>query len=392
MGIPSSEDSDLSAAVIPMCEPLLHARLPSGDAAVSVFAMANGRNETRLWYALDHVQLGGRLGFKGSSEDYGQWMIEHEGQEHKHPPRLSACGRTFEPSLLTCIRHTSLVCHLRFNQTRLCPVRIHWAIRKVSIVAHFCPRGPAGPLSTRPVASACLPFYLPPLGSRNVQLTPALLEGLVRWLRFMRTQVGLVTIHALSRSAAIQAATRGEHGRMVVRGWDAYEANNYTTLLPELSGYHNHFQTWVLTKCLCEDRDLAQWTLLLDADEYWVSLPPAPQLGLGQFLAKLPASQQQHLFCTAEEACNLPVGPRAARYRPKAALRSGRCSWYAGPHFSEPLPRGEAQPAACSSGFQGWDAFDAACQSPPPRYYVSHDRFPPRAEACGFANHTSTVK
>ena len=87
----------------------------------------------------------------------------------------------------------------------------------------------------------------------------------------------------------------------------------------------------MLTKCLCEDRDLAQWTLLLDADEYWVSLPPAPQLGLGQFLAKLPASQQQHLFCTAEEACNLPVGPRAARYRPKAALRSGRCSWLCRP-------------------------------------------------------------
>lgn len=387
----STAPSPRREALARMCRPMMHFRSDDGAQAATIFAASNAFNETRLWYSLDNA-TGGSL-HKFTAVD------AQMRSERLQPPVVLACGA--KPAVVhrgcQSLDHT-LVCHIRFAQPVLCGsrgVHLHWRNRGVNARFSFCvePVVERLPLA---FAAACAPFFL----NTDVSTRPASLARLLRWLESMSAQVGRIKLHSLNRAGDVRAAldakgalTQQVHDRLAVKYWDYMEktksvliasshlANPFTTEEGRVNPYSAH--DLVFTKCLCEERDDAEWTLIMDVDEYWTSLPPAPMLTLTQFLRTLPPTLRQYHFCAVNQECHRRTRSEA---RAKTATRTGArdCEPVIGlGHFSLPLA-GNGQPSRCHPRLgpnSSWNSMESHCtaalgNAPILSYFLSHESSP----------------
>ena len=378
-------------ALARMCHPHVHARSTDGAQAATIFSASSAFNETKLWYALDNA-TGGLL------HHFDDFTREQEA-ELRSPPIVWACGQRTpaRPSACRRLDH-QMVCHIRFAQPLLCAagVQLKWPLRRLTAHFEFCiERAPELPLT---FAAACTPIFL----NADAAARPPALHRLARWLQFMRTQVGRVKLHSLNHGNTLsEFLSRGKwthllDGLLKVKYWDIFEATS-THLSSSSHLAHPHTQErgagnpyfaydMVFTKCLSEERDDAEWTVIMDLDEYFTSLPPAPALTLTSFLQTLPPTQRQYHFCAVNQECQR----RAQVYgvRAKTATRTGEAAAECEPlnglgHFSlpmqasgHPVPPDRCLPHLGPDG--SYESFAAHCKaalSPVHRlsYFLSHE-------------------
>ena len=386
-----------------------HVYVRSKVYSVTIFSASFDGLETRLSYKVDEVRLGMLRGV-----DPSQRQQEWE-RELASPPQARMCQQAAPVRLYGCQKRT-MMCHLRITQPETCVIdlrwsphrhrkiasaELHWPERRLKTKVDLCATAPrlihggyegASRPGSLPVASACLPFYLSP----DPQLALYTAGRLARWAHYMVSQVATIRVHVVAGDtnetrAFLQDATAElqRSGRLVFRRWSIYEdlrlrlpadhlRTTFEVMLQTTSGELNPYllQSLVLAKCVCEERDESEWTVLFDSDELYKSVPPAPARTLGQFLDSLPASQHQFLFCAIEEHCfhGHPSPDAAKGVRTKPALRtSSDCVWIVGAHEGKPLNETEGE-SGCWQQAWGRDVHKK-CTSGPLSYYVAHQGY-----------------
>lgn len=372
----------------------MHFRSNDGKQAATVFSASNAFNETRLWYSLDNAS--------------GGWLHSFDSvrneilREQKTPPTVMVCGEKAKARLDGCdIRDHTVICHLRFEQKVLCngtmSPHLHWKARHINVRFDFCVEAvKALPLV---YAAACAPFFL----NANPSSHRPALARLERWLGSMGSQVGRIKLHSLNHGSEVQAALKNTViPGLVVKYWDFFErtksvlaasshlASPFTHSQGAMNPYAAH--DLVFTKCLSEERDDAEWTIIMDVDEYWTSLPPAPMLTMTAFLRTLPPAQRQYHFCAVNQECHRRPHNFA---RAKSATRTGASAHECEPvvglgHYSMPLPmqarkpfRGprQCEPHLGVGPNNSWASMEEHCLSalgPAPvlSYFLSHEAGP----------------
>ena len=245
-------------------------------------------------------------------------------------------------------------------------------------------------------AAACAPFSVRPAGGQEA------LASLGRWVRHMGAQVDLVRLTLVAGADRARrflardddAAALLARRRLEIVDYSWFEAAGS----PLRDGHCGagpmracHVQSPVLTKCLIDLRDRAEWVAMVDVDETWAAArqgapgsaaeaaAAAAALTLGEFLRRLPPSVQQYHFCAIEGQC---ASDGRVVWRPKSALRvgGGECEWWAHAHAGIAVASDAAHCAGYHRGARldvfkqartQWDAFtSAACVAP--EYYLNH--------------------
>ena len=400
-----------------MCASYVHVR--SQTYSVTIFSASYDGLETRISYKLDEVMTDKKhLGLlRGLSPSQ---RAQEQARELASPPQARMCGQVTPVRIYGCHK-ASMMCHLRITQPKTCMIdlrwsphratskiafaELHWPERRLTIKVNLCATAPrsirgsymgASRPGALPIVSACLPFYFSP----DPQLALYTAKRLARWARYMASQVASIRVHIVAGDtnetrAFLQDATADlqRDGRLIVRRWSIYEdlqlrlpsdhlRTTFETMFDnqakdgskELNPYL--LMPLVRAKCVCEERDESEWTVLFDSDELYKSVPPAPSRTLGQFLNSLPASQHQFLFCAIEEHCfnGHPRLDATAGVRTKPALRtSSDCVWTAGAHDSRPLNESEGD-SGCWQHEWVQDT-GTKCKSGPLSYYVAHQGY-----------------
>ena len=287
----------------------------------------------------------------------------------------------------TTLDYPNILCSLSFRQQALCPVQLAWPKRRqLTVRAEFCPNehDQIARRMAHDSVGVCLPFFLTP----SVPAAQEALQRLQRWLRFMTNQVDRIHLHVLNRGEQVAPAVR-DSPILHAHYWSYFEDGNQTLNARSHLGNQNlrepgrisayHCMPMVYTKCVLEAS--TEWVVFQDMDEYWKSLPPAPQLTMREFLARVPRRQQQYHFCTTgEDECLRRTATAANMYRPKSAVRVGsrKCDWVGSVHFGVPFPI-EGQPSECAFAFRraggrfDWVNFSSFCTSSPLAYYMGHE-------------------
>ena len=381
-------------ALARMCQPHMHFRSEDGKQAATIFSASNAFNETRLWYSLDNASGGWLHRFDSVQNE----ML----RERNSPPTVKVCGKKAKVRHDGCdSRDHTVICHMRFEQEVLCSgttsPHLHWKGRRINARFEFC----VEPVKELPLvfAAACAPFFL----NANPSSHRPALARLERWLGSMGSQVDRIKLHSLNHGREVQAALKNVVvPGLVVKYWDFFEktksvlaasshmANPFTQEQGAMNPYAAH--DLVFTKCLSEERDDAEWTVIMDVDEYWTSLPPAPMLTMTAFLRTLPPSQRQYHFCAVDQECHRRSHNSA---RPKSATRTGASAHECEPvvglgHFSMPLPMPDRKPfhgpRQCLPHLgvgpnNSWASMEEHCLSalgPAPvlSYFLSHESGP----------------
>ena len=373
-----------------MCSDTVHARSHDHNrTAVTVFAASHNGSETRLWYTIDDLSHGLMRGFSSA--------YHHIARESEigSPPDVRWCGHATLPRMYGCAWNR-MVCHIRFSQPRLCSIELHWPQRRLTVTVQMCQRLPSDVSAGQArYVSACVPLYFSP----SPALAAYSVGRLARWSRYMVSQADAVRVHVVAGATAqtrtaldLAVGDLLRSGQLHLRAWGLYESlqlrmpsTHQGTTFEQIrdrdaDGELNPYRVFPLVqlKCMCEERDESEWVVLLDADELYKSVPPAPSRTLAQFLASLPTSQHQFLFCAVDEQCFRWRKDAPAAVRPKAAVRvSSDCVWMASAHYAFPLSDEPGQAGNGDGGAGCWQPhwvndFERKCKSGPLSYYVSH--------------------
>lgn len=386
----AAERSPHGHALARMCQPHMHFRSNDGTQALTIFSASNAYNQTRLWYSMDNA-TGGVL------HKFDLVAMEMQ-RERRNPPTVTVCGSKVTPQMDGCnMRDHTVICHMRFEQPALCRGKgtphMHWRNRRINAHFTFCVE--AVPKLPLVFAAACAPFFL----NANPSAHRPALARLTRWLGSMSAQVGRIKLHSLNHGSDVRAALKHTAvSGLVVKYWDffektksvlaasSHESNPFTQEQGTINPYAAH--DLVFTKCLSEERDDAEWTVIMDVDEYWTALPPAPMMTMAAFLRTLPPAQRQYHFCAVDQECHRR--PHSS-VRPKSATRTGISAHECEPvvglgHFSLPMAVDVGPPSRCwphlgPNGSSSWASMEEHCLSalgPAPvlSYFLSHETGP----------------
>ena len=438
-----------------MCKPYVRATHSSGI-AYTVFTGVNANNVTRLWYRANRYNVTSGVVKPLLNESDPNPEKVHPHSVGATTPAIHACGQRLVHTQSMCMfgwEAAEVMCLISIKHVELCPLVLYFTpldangndkapSSRPKVKIDFCL--PSAPPPPRVVAGVCAPVWLSP-GTQTAQFA---LDRLLRWIRFMgdgadqgRSQVGRIFLHSLNRKGDIAAAmnTLDPQLRSVLHTtyWNYFEAAGpwVSDVWPDSHerspthpwpGMTNPYDAYplVYTKCLYEERDRVEWMFIMDVDEFWKSVPPAPQRTIQQFLAPLSTFHQQWHFCAMDEECHRGTPPKmykgkdhTAVARPKSAVRIGgpraRCQWAPGHlagHVSIPFGRYNQQrleddsfvdqpscpypnhiiekhPSGrptCSCERltylqlvpnKTWDSFQRFCKSQPLDYYLSHDPY-----------------
>ena len=214
-----------------MCSAHATSTSADGKQEATVFALSHSQGETRLWYAIETINPATRLRFIALD------IVREEAREVTAPPVVSVCDQP-QPIVpwgcswnQTGHSQAAILCHIRFahrnrSELALCPVRLHWAKRRITVrVAQFCPTL----VNHRAVhTSACVPFFVHP----DPRHTAEALDKLKRWVRSTAVQVGRIHLHVLNQAALVKRAlaplAETQSGLLQLHAWTYFEDANLT--------------------------------------------------------------------------------------------------------------------------------------------------------------------